>query len=198
MAFEKWFASRQKKQLEKVNNELEDLKRKGLDYEIESGKRKTLGDGRKRVSGSSGGNIKERIISVVVLLILVWFFTRFYYVGDLKEISGEKEGLQERLEEVEKELGEVSGEVELLEENIGEKEDSEYELAEKYGDLNELAEILQEKVDALTDEKNGLIVNVSDLQNNLTEQTNLANFYANCITDDSYLDQNMSVCGNLP
>jgi hypothetical protein len=194
MNIDEWKKSRRKKQLDKVNKELEALKRKGVMFEKKGTKKMIHSEEPvKVVKRGYAGLIFSGII--IILLAIGWSTTYISQKGSVDDLSDEKGSLEAQIELKALQIENLSKELSDLEGVIDEKEKSEGELSEEYTDLEELSEIMQERIDDFEDEIIGLSSEISELKGNLTEQKDIVDGYEDCITDhNGPIEQNLNVC----
>jgi len=185
MVLDKFLEAKRKRDLEKINRELEDLKKKGLAFESGGGKR-DLPKKREVHYPKSGNKNWYFILGVIIVIIfLTWFFTRWSYSSKLGDIK-------EELICAEGNLSLKESEVVELEKKIEDLSISEDDLVQDYLDLQELLDGLEENINDLENEKIKLLANITLLNADLTVQKGLTNYYIDCIVDD--LNEDLDQC----
>ena len=194
MSLEEWKAKRRKKELDKINRELDDLKSKGLQFEGKKAGKMKLKEAKTSYPKSNSGFVIFLIV-VIVILAVGWVSTYFIQKSKVSGVGDENEVLTAEMALKTLEMENLTGQIEELESALGEKEESESELSDEYADLEELNEIMQEKVDDLEEDKLDLNGEVSELKGNLTAQKEIVEGYEDCLTDnDGPFDVDLDVC----
>jgi hypothetical protein len=183
---------RRKKQLDKVSKELERLEKENIVS------KKTASVRRRDPFESSTNTVDEgkKILKwAVLILFLLWVATFWIYSSKLSSINEDNQDLTELLDLKTLELTNLSADLADLSVRVEQKEKSVGELNTQYTDLEELSNLLQDKVDELTLESNELEINNTNLLADFAEQEDLVDAYKLCIQDDDGpIDQALSVC----
>lgn len=190
MNIDDWKAKRREKSLEKVNRELKELKKKGLEFEKGS-------KSKKEVEVVKNTCFTLKVTSVILAICLI--VTIFAYVGRVSNLKSDVESAELELEIKTLEAANLSNSLSNVSVELESRKKGEDELNDEVSDLIDLRESLDEEVLDLTKEVDDLSDNIKDLQDkiddlevNLTKQENLVDDYQDCITDG--LNEDLDVC----
>lgn len=186
MGIEEWKEKRRENALNKVNRELERLKKKGLEFEDQPKKKeREVRIVRKRCS----------LLKVLAIILAVgWIVTFFIYAGRISNLKSDIESRELDLQLKSKEADELAGSLSNISVELEQKKKGEDELSDEIEDLLDRREALEAELDVLKDDMADLENQIDDLEVNLTTQENLVESYEDCITDDDGLDALLSVC----
>ena len=170
---------RDKRALDKVNRELEELRKKEHLFE------KGGPNGKDKVeigSGTSINNLKK----IAIFLFLLWAITFFVYMGKVANLKAEVDDVA-----YEKDLRilNLSTELEETKSALENKTKVENDITTELGDLEDLKEILELEVYELE-------IKIAGLETNLTTQSDLVNKYEACIVSSSGFNGSLSECAN--
>tara|TARA_Y100000310_G_scaffold311072_1_gene357021 strand:- start:2883 stop:3440 length:558 start_codon:yes stop_codon:yes gene_type:complete len=179
----KWKEKRRVSALNKVNSELESLKKKEQFFE-----KKDSYSSKVEVSGKYKNSVKKLKI-IAVVLFLLWAITLFVYMGKVANLKIENGELSDEIALKTLEVGNITGAIDLLNSKISDLEKSEGDISKDYNDVRDLNDILEDQVDNLEDE-------IDDLTTNLTTQFSLVSKYEECIVDSSGFNGSLNTCNN--
>lgn len=183
MGIEDWKAKRRDKALDKINKELDVLKKKGLEFENQPQKKER----EVRVVKKKCSSLKL----LAIILAIGWIITFFVYSGKVSNLKSDVESMELEVQLKAKEAEDLSGSLANISVELEEKRKGEDELSDEVADLIDLRELLEEEVDDLKEQ-------IDDLEINLTIQENLVSSYKDCITDeDDGLNASLSVCDDF-
>ena len=192
---DEWKKNRRKKQLDKINNELEDLKRKGLQFEGNAPRKKINSEEPVKIARNGGLGLVIVSLLLIIILAIGWGTTHFSKKGVVDDFTMEVDSLGVKLELKDLQIENLSTKLSNLNSVINEKEKSESELSDEYADLEELNELMQEKIDDFEEDIVDLNIDISNLKGNLTEEKEIVDGYEDCITDnDGPFNENLNVC----
>ena len=187
MGIEDWKEKRRDKALNKVNKELDDLKKKGLEFENQPKKKE------KEVKVIQNKCSTLKILSII--LAIGWIVTFFVFAGRVSNLKSDVESMELEVQLAAKEAQDLSGSLENVSIELEQKRKGEDELGEEVDDLLDLREELEEEISDLGKEVVDLKEQIDDLEVEVTIQENLVESYKDCITDeDDGLNTSLDVC----
>ena len=168
-----------KRALDKVNRELEELRKK--EHLFEKGGPK----GNEKISIGSGSSISN-LKKIAIFIFLLWAITFFVYMGKVANLEAEVEDVA-----YEKDL-KILNLTTVLAETISEldnKTRAETEISTELTDLGELKNILELEIYELE-------IKIASLETNLTTQSGLVNKYEACIVSSTGFNGSLNECSN--
>ena len=187
MGIEEWKKKKRDRALDKVNRELEDLKRKGLEFE-----------NRPRKKEKEGPVVQKKCSSLKILAIILaigWIVTFFVFAGRVSNLKSDVESSELELQLKVQEASDLSGSLANVSVELEQKRKGEDELGEEVADLLDTREALEEEVIDLQKEVDTLKGEVTDLESDVATQKALVDGYEDCITDeDDGLNSTLSSC----
>jgi hypothetical protein len=189
MNIDDWKARRREKSLDKVNRELKELKKKGLEFE----------KGPKREKEVEVIENKCSLLKIIaVVLAIFWIVTIFLYVGRVSNLKSDVESAELELEIKMLEAEDLSSSLSNISVELENKRKGESELSDEVEDLIDLRKSLDEEVLDLTKEVGELDKMVATLKGNITglesdllDEKRLVDDYQDCIIDEL---GNLNVC----
>tara|TARA_Y100000310_G_C20509918_1_gene728302 strand:+ start:251 stop:808 length:558 start_codon:yes stop_codon:yes gene_type:complete len=180
---DKWNEKRRVSALNRVNKELEILKKKENFFE-----KKDSYAAKIDVPGKVKDSVKKLKI-IAIILFLLWAITLFVYMGKVANLKVERNELSNEVSLKMSAMENITNNINLLHSEIEGLEKSEGDISKDYNDLKDLNDILEDQIDDLEDE-------ISDLNTNLTNQVSLVSKYELCIVDNSGFNSSLSTCNN--
>ncbi len=189
MDVDKWKKKRRAKALDKVNRELEELKKKGLEFEKNGSKAK------KEVAVVKKSCNVLKILAAI--LVVGWVITFFMYGSKVSNLKTDVEELDLELQVKTLEAQNLTDSLFEIESELEGKKKGEDELSQEVSDLLEIKDTLDEDIEDLEDEIKDLKLQIDELEVNLTIQERLVYDYEDCITDPAGFDEELSFCDSF-
>jgi hypothetical protein len=180
--FQDWVDRRRRRELEKINREIEDLKKKGPDYVPSQEKDRSGSSPGVRVSASK----PTGVIIVLILLLIGLLVFHFFRIGSLKaDFSVQEEDMLQLQEDLTRALEEIN----LTQSALEIKERVESNLTTKYVDLKD--DVVDLKI-ALSEVNNSLQNKEDEIADKTQELNDLDDYVdelKDCIKNDSITDK---------
>ena len=180
---DKWKEKRRVGALNKVNRELESLKKKEHFFE-----KKDSYAAKIEVPVRVKDSVKK-LKMIAIVLFLLWAITLFVYMGKVANLKVENNELSDEVSLKTVEVENLESELESLNSEVEDLKESEGDINDDYNDLKDLNDLLEDQIDDLGDQ-------VNDLNTNLTTQLGLVSQYEACIVDINGFNSSLSTCSS--
>ena len=188
----KWLEKRRQKELDRINREIELLKKRGLDYGKKNEKRdKLIDEAGKGHKINRDANFKLLFI-IGLCLIVITGITLFYRYN----LSALKTEYDEKLSQVElltNDLLNKSSSLEYINSKLDLTKRAEDDLSKQYLELEGEKEVLSNQVNALNENIKQKNTELDSLKQDIQKKDKEIKDLKDCITGE--LDSSLSVCG---
>ncbi len=178
----RWLERRRKTQLEQINQQIEELKRRGPDYT--SIPDKTLSSRSQRNANSGSTPILIMSICIIALIaVSIFAWTRITALNKkYSEVEESYEDILAQKKTLQTQLNQTTSQLE-------EKKEAAQDLSKQYIDLEQEITFLEGKIDDLNDTITSQTTSIKDLQEQVQERDNVINQIEECILNSSIEDK---------
>lgn len=178
-----WIDRKRRRELERINREIEELKRRGPDFT----RREAVVMKKESIKGTGGGMFTAKAWSIILLLALIGVAAFYQWkMGDLKEA---KDATMQQVTHLQSQLSQALAELNKTEEELEEKEMTKASLSTQYAGLQQEVVDLKELVKELNMTLATTEDEVSDLTQELLEKDLYLEALEACIENNTIDDK---------
>lgn len=202
MVLESWLDKRREQELERINRELEELKKRGLGYAPPQ-QRPPSKPFYPRQSPAGAPYARGprffdfKTTTLIILFLIILGITFFLQRGEIKEQQNLAKGYYQDLKDLQAQVEDAESSLEEHQELLEEKSKEGADLNAQFESLNELNAQLQDEIDDLETQKKDILSTIEDLEEEVLSKKSEVNFYKACITDEDLCGMSLTQCGDF-
>ena len=181
-----WIDRKRRRELERVNREIEELKRRGPDFTHHDSNRPSI---KTTVVNTSPGRSFLKSPVTIVLLILVLFGLFLYYFTRVSSLEDDYDAKEQEIITLKDRFDQALLQLNKTENELGIKKVVEANLSSQYSDLKRDIDDLENELNYLNDTLAKKDVEISDLNKEMDEKNNYINALKICIKNDTITDK---------
>ncbi len=181
-----WIDRKRRRELERVNREIEELKRRGPDFTHHDSSRPSI---KPATMNTSSGKPFLKSPVTITLLILVLFGLFLYYFSRVSSLEDDYDAREQEFITLKDKFDQALLQLNKTENELGIKKVVEANLSSQYSDLKSDIDDLENEMDYLNDTIAEKEVEINDLNKEVAEKNKYIDALKMCIKNDTITDK---------